>query len=154
MKHCRRGYGLTGGLSVWHWSHGTELVPAPGTLPGCLKLWGPGRGPTLGRGDKAIKDGPSAGTPQLHVAARAMDDGEKPGQMCLLEAEITSDPFPTTSFSLNCPLHNTQGCPGQAGGDGVMQVWVGVGGHPASTGLNKDKQEIGTGLGTPGWSHT
>lgn len=32
-----------------------------------------------------------------------MGDGEKPGQMCLLGAEITPDPFPVTDFSPNHP---------------------------------------------------
>lgn len=74
-----------GGLAVQHWTHGAELVPTAGTLPGCLK------------------SGPSADTLQLHVAVGAMGDGEKPGQMCLLGAETTPDPFPVTSFSPNCP---------------------------------------------------
>lgn len=40
-----------GSLAVWHWAHGAELVPAAGTLPGCLKLWGDSRVLALGQGD-------------------------------------------------------------------------------------------------------
>lgn len=48
----------------------------------------------------AIKDGsvppaksrPSTVTPQLHVEAKAMGDGAKPGQMCLSGAKIIPDP--------------------------------------------------------------
>ena len=100
-----------GGLAIQHWTHGAELVLAAGMLPGCLKLWGAGQGSALGRRDRAIfscsvppaKSRSSAVTLQLHVAAGAMGDGEKPGQMCLLGAEITPDPFPVTSFSPNHP---------------------------------------------------
>lgn len=62
-------------------------------------------------------------------------------------------PFCCYKFLSELPshLHNTKGCPGQAGEDGTMQVWVGAGGHPVSTGPNKDGQEIRTGLRTPGW---
>lgn len=52
----------------------------------------------LGRGCRV-----ATGTLQLHVAAGAMCDGAKHGQMCLLGAKITPDPFAVTSFSPNCP---------------------------------------------------
>lgn len=100
-----------GSLAVQCLIRGAELVPTAGTLPCCLKLWGAGGGSTLGQGDRAIfngsvppaKNGPFAGTLQLHVAAGAMGDEEIPVQMCLLGAQITPDPFPVKSLSLNHP---------------------------------------------------
>lgn len=70
-------------LAVQCWTRGVELVTAPGTTPGCLKLGEPVEGPPLTRGTETDS------TPQVPVAAGAVRNREKPGQMCLFGAGIT-----------------------------------------------------------------
>lgn len=76
-----------GSLSVWHRTCRAELVPTAGTLPGCLVLWGTGRGWVLGWGDRTIfsvshlssqpRTGSFSVTLQLRVATGAMGGGKK-----------------------------------------------------------------------------